>query len=106
MSTTLTTVLQSERGLKVDEVYWITTHYERQVDYIYEGVTNDIHRFFRNGAIKDCMRRISVLSRNLRIEGKDVKILNDEYKLDGVDKEESPKEYLRLQKLWGSKNVQ
>jgi hypothetical protein len=93
-------IQQQGSQLKIGEIYWITTSHERQRDYIYEGVIDGSHCFFRNGAIIDSMRRIFVPSESFNVSRKDVHILKDDYKLNSVGKDENPEEYQRLENLW------
>ncbi len=105
MTLQTTQISQIASRLMTNEIYWITTSYERRRNYIYEGVTDTSHSFFREGANIDSMRRIFVNNENLKIDGKDVIIIDDMYKLDVIGKDENPEEYSKLEKLWRSKNA-
>ena len=93
---------QVERKLVENEVYYINTSHERERPYIYEGMTEERHRFFREGAIRDSMRRILVESHNLHFDRNSVSIgiIDDRYKVDSVSKDGNLEEYSRLEKLW------
>jgi hypothetical protein len=101
----VTPIQQVDSRLIANEVYWLTTSYEQQKDYIYAGSIDGLHCFFRAGAIKNHMRRVLVGSKDLNIEDRDVRIVNDRYKVDVVSKDENPEEYEKLEGLWRSKNV-
>lgn len=89
--------------LAPDEVFWINTSHERDVDYIYQGMQGKEHRFMREGSIKDTMRITLVMPEFLRIDGKRVTIVGDNYRVDEISKDDKPEEYERLQRLWRSK---
>ncbi len=89
--------------LVINEIFWIDTSYEKDRDYIYQGMRGEEHVFIRDGAIKNNMRLTLVRPEFIRIEGKRVTIVDDNYRVGGISKEENLEEYNRLQTLWRSK---